>query len=169
MMKNLLLVAAAGIVLGGTFAAGQEKSADPSVTPVRFPEATQQSAYAAANLEIVGTIDSGETSRAIEYSNKPEYRALVFEAKGNDKVEVAVTGLNGKAFVALADPSLNPIASGTGRLSATLPNRGPNNEAFYILFKSTDNQPARLVVHLTKISAPVQAAEALHFSDDATR
>jgi hypothetical protein len=116
--------------------------------------------YSPNDIKTVGTINSGQTSKLIEYSSTPQYRALVFEGNGNDRIEVTVTGTNGKAFVALADSTLNLIASGTGRLSATLPNHGPDTEAFYIVFKDSSNQPAKLAVHLKKVSGGVQPVDA---------
>ena len=65
-------------------------------------------------MKIIGTLDSGQTSKLVEYSNTPKYRAFVFEGNGQDQVEVTVTGANRKAVIALADSTLTPIASGVG-------------------------------------------------------
>jgi hypothetical protein len=92
---------------------------------------------------------------------KPKYRAFVFEGNGHDRVEITVTGTNRKAYVALADSGLTPIASGLGRLAATLPYHGPDTEAFYILVKNLGSQPARLSVHLKKTAA-VPVSDATH-------
>jgi hypothetical protein len=163
-LKNIFLIASLGAVLGGTIAAGQEKTADstvvadPGLVTVSFP-AQQQASYSANDIKIVGTIDSGKTSRLVECSRTPEYRAFVFEGNGHDQVEVTVSGGNRYAFVALADSTLSPIASGRGRLLATLPYHGPDIEAFYIIFKSSTNQPAQFSVHLKKTpsAAPADA------------
>lgn len=150
-MKNLLLFASVAAVLGGMTAAGQEKSAEPPLVPVSYP--AQQSSYSPDDIKILGTLDSGQTSKLVEYSSTPKYRAFVFEGNGHDQIEVTVLGGKRKAFVALADSALTPIASGLGRLSATLPYHGPDTEAFYILFKGSANQTARLTVHLKKTPA----------------
>jgi hypothetical protein len=162
-MKNILLYASMAALLGGMLASGQEKSSnptDPTIVPVSFP--AQPAAYSPDDMKILGTLDSGQTSKLVEYSSTPQYRAFVFEGNGHDQVVVTVTGANSKAFVALADSSLTPIASGTGQLSATLPYHGPDTEAFYIIFKGNTNQPARLAVHLKKIPAVAQAPDATH-------
>jgi hypothetical protein len=110
----------------------------------------QRASFSPDDIKIVGTIDNGSTSKPVQYSATPKYRALVFEASGNDRVQVTVTGTGARSFVAVADSTLKPIASGTGQLSVTLPYRGPDLEAYYIVFKTSGNQPARLAVHLTK-------------------
>ena len=111
-------------------------------------------------MKIVGTLRSGETSKPVEYSSTPEYRAFVFEGNGRDNIEVTVTGNNRKAQIALADSTLTPIATGIGQLSAALPYHGPDTEAFYILFKGSANQPARLTVHLKKTPGAAQPSDA---------
>jgi hypothetical protein len=116
--------------------------------------------YSPNDIKVLGTLDSGQTSPAVEYSRPGPYRAFVFEGNGRDSVEITVSGADGKAFVALADSTLAPIASGIGRLSVTLPYHGPDIEAFYILLKPTTNKPARFAVHLKKVPASPQSAEA---------
>jgi len=157
-LKHLLLFASVAAVLGGMTAAGQEKSAEPLLAPVSFP--AQRSSYSANDIKIVGTLESGQTSKLIEYSSTPKYHAFVFEGNGRDQIEVTVVGGNRKAFIAVADSTLTPVASGLGRLSATLPYHGPDTEAFYILFKGNANPPARLTVHLKKTPAAAQPSDA---------
>ena len=99
----------------------------------------------------MGTLDNGQTATLVATSQSPEYRAFVFEGKGHDQVVITVSGASRQAYVALADATLTPIASGMGRLATSLPYHGPDTEAFYILIKGSPNQ--RLAVHLTKISA----------------
>ena len=147
-MKNLLLLASVAVILSGMTAAGQEKSAAPTLAPVRFP--VQQLSYPPADIKILGTLNSGQTSKLVEYSITPKYGAFVFEGNGYDQVEITVTGGNRNAYVALADSTLTPIASGIGHLSTRLPYHGPDTEAFYILIKNLNKQPARLEVHLQK-------------------
>jgi hypothetical protein len=154
-LKNLLLFTSVAVILGGMTVAGQEKSAGSTLTPVSFP--TQQSSYSADEIKILGTMDGGQASKLVEYSSTPKYRAFVFEGNGHDQIEVTVTGGNRKAFIALADSTLTPIASGMGRLSVALPYHGPDTEAFYILFKGSANPPARLTVHLKKTPATPDA------------
>ena len=106
--------------------------------------------YSPNDDQVIGTINSGQTSPR-EYAHTSKYQALVFEGNGHDRVEVTVTGA--KAYVALADSTLTPIAGGVGRLNVALPYHGPDTEAFYILVKSLTSQPARLSVHLQKSPA----------------
>jgi hypothetical protein len=152
-LKNLLLFASVVAVLGGMTAAGQEKSADPPLAPVSYP--AQQSSYSPNDIKILGTLDSGQTSKLVQYSSTPKYRAFVFEGNGHDQIQVTVLGGNRKAYIALADSTLTPIASGLGSLSVALPYHGPDTEAFYILFRGSP--AARLTVHLKKIPATPDA------------
>jgi hypothetical protein len=145
-LKNIVLFASVAAFLGGMTVAGQEKSA--ALAPVSFPG--QQSSYSPNDIKILGTLNSGQTSKLVEYSVTPKYRAFVFEGNGHDQVEITVTGGNRNAYVALADSTLTPIASGIGQLSTKLPYHGPDTEAFYILIKNLNKQPARLEVHLKK-------------------
>ncbi len=158
-LKNsLLLLTSVVLTLGGVVAAGQEKSADPQVAPASFSASSR--AYSANDIQVLGVLDDGQSSKLTEYSSTPKYRAYVFEGNGRDQVEVTVTGSNQKAYVALADSSLNPIASGLGRLAVALPYHGPDKEAFYILVKNLASQPARLTVHLKKMAASPRPADA---------
>jgi hypothetical protein len=142
----------AAALFGTMLVSGQEKTADPRLAPVSFPSqaAVQSWAFSPNEIKVLGTLDDGQTSKPVEYSSTPKYRAFVFEGNGRDQVEITVTGTDRKAYVALADSGLKPIASGLGQLAATLPYRGPDVEAFYILVKNLTSQPARLEVHLKK-------------------
>ncbi len=107
----------------------------------------------------MGVLRYGQASQPVEYSETPEYRAFVFSGHGNDRVEVTVTGSERDAFIAVADPSLNMIASGTGRVSATLPDRGPDDEAYYVVFKDRMNRPARLSLEIKKTGGAQAGAD----------
>jgi hypothetical protein len=144
-LKNILLLSSLVAVLVLPVVA-----ANPSIT----------ASYAASDIKIVGTLNSGQTSPMVEYVRPGQYRAFVFEGNGHDSVDITVTGADGKAFVALADSTLTPIASGIGHLSASLPYHGPDVEAFYILLKPTSARPARFTVHLKKVPAGPQTTEA---------
>lgn len=116
--------------------------------------------YSPKDIKVLGTLNSGQTSPSVAYLRPGQYRAFVFEGNGHDQVDITVSGAYGKAFVALADATLTPIASGIGHLSATLPYHGPDVEAFYILLKPTSNRPARFAVHLKKFPPTPQAVSA---------
>jgi hypothetical protein len=118
----------------------------------------KDAAYAPESVKVLGTLDYGQTSRPVVYSKAPGYRAFVFTGDGNDQIEVTLTGAGRNTPVAVADSSLKVIGRGTGRLSLTLPYRGPDTEAYYIVFKDV-NQPSRLVVRLRK-TGPARPADA---------
>jgi hypothetical protein len=51
------------------------------------------------------------------------------------------------------------ISSGTGKLSVTLPDRGPDEEGYYVVFKDRMNHPARLSLQIKKIGGGETGAD----------
>jgi hypothetical protein len=137
-------------VLATLLVSGAEKSAAFS----------EQIAYAPNNVKVVGVLRYGQTSGLVEYSGTPQYRAFVFEGQGHDQIEVTVTGAGPNAFVAVTDPGLNVIASGAGHLSVSLPDRGPDTETFYVVFKGQMNRPAHMSVQLRKNGGAASSPDA---------
>ena len=103
------------------------------------------------DVKIVGDLSYGETSVPVQCSGGASYCAFVFNGKGDDRVEIVVNTDTGTALVAIADGSLSQLASGTSRLSFTLPNRGPDEEAYYIVFRDKDHKPGRFAVALKRL------------------
>jgi hypothetical protein len=104
-----------------------------------------------ADVKVMGDLRYGQTSAAVECSNASPYYAFVFNGKGGERVDVVVKSDDRRAFVALADPGLNQIASGTGHVTVTLPNQGPDAEAYYIVFRDSESKDARFTVELKKL------------------
>lgn len=123
-----------------------------------------EQAYSPNDIKVLGTLDSGQTSALVAYSRPGPYRAFVFEGNGHERVDITVTGAEGKAFIAVADQTLTPVASGIGHLDVELPYHGPDTEAFYVLVKPTTPGLARFAVHLTKTGAVQPAPAALTVS-----
>lgn len=142
-------------VLAALLVSGAEKSA---ASPERI-------CYSADDVKILGVLDYGQRSGPVEYSNTPQYSAFLFAGQGNNQVDVRVTGASQNTFIALADQGLNVIATGTGHLSASLPNHGPDAEMYYVVFKDSMNRPARMSVQVNKTGGPVSSAA----SSEATR
>ena len=135
---------------------GQVKSAAAPVAPIVY--STRQS-FSPVDMKTMGTIDNGQTVTLEDALHAPKYRALVFEGNGHDQVEITVTGGSKRTYVALADDSLTPIASGMGRLATSLPYHGPDTEAFYILVLASPNQ--KLAVHFDLKKTPA-SSDATH-------
>jgi hypothetical protein len=141
-----------------TVAAGQQTT---GVQPIVYTaQSAQPASFSPNEIKAVGTIDNGQTATVIESPRNSQYRAsasgskyqaLVFEGNGHDQVDITVAGGAHRAYVALADSTLTPIASGMGHLVTSLPYHGPDREAFYILIKGSPNQ--RFSVHLTQTPA----------------
>jgi hypothetical protein len=104
-----------------------------------------------ADVKVMGDLSYGQTSSAVECSSASPYYAFVFNGKGGERVDVVVKSEDRQAFVAIGDPSLNQLASGTGHVTFTLPNRGPDAEGFYIVFRDSESKDARFTVELTKL------------------
>lgn len=106
--------------------------------------------YGADDVQILGALDYGETSKPAIYSAKPPYRAFVFSGYGCQVVDITLKGDAGKPFLALADSSLKEIAHATTHLNVRLPFRGPDIEVWYIIFKDSDDKPASFTVQVKK-------------------
>ena len=103
------------------------------------------------DVKVVGDLSYGETSASVPCSSSPSYCAYVFNGHGDDRVEVTVKADAGMALVAIADGSLSQLATGTTRLLFTLPNRGPDPEAYYIVFRGQDHRAGRFAVALKRV------------------
>jgi len=103
------------------------------------------------DVKIVGDLNYGETGAPVSCSASPAYCAFVFNGRGDDQIQVTVKADGGTAMVAIADGALTQLASGANTLSFTLPNRGPDAEAYYIVFRDKDHKPGRFTVGLRKV------------------
>jgi hypothetical protein len=103
------------------------------------------------DVKIVGDINYGETSAPVLCSSTPAYCAFVFNGRGDDRVEATVQADQGTALVAIADGSLSQLANGTTRVVFTLPNHGPDAEAYYIVFRDREHKAGRFAVALQRM------------------
>jgi hypothetical protein len=111
-----------------------------------------------ADVKILGDLDYGQTSGVVNYATTSRYRAFFFSGYGNERVEITTAGA--RSWVALADSSLNLVASSNGaRLSVALPYHGPDLEVWYIVFREAEVVPAGLRVQVKKIEQTVQNVE----------
>lgn len=104
------------------------------------------------DVKIAGDLKYGDTSAPVEYSATPKYYALVFNGNSGDRIEVSVTAEGHRAEVAIADPTLKQLASGTTNVTTVLPDRGPDLDTYYIVFRDSEAKPASFVVQLKKLS-----------------
>jgi hypothetical protein len=105
-----------------------------------------------SDVKVMGDLRYGQTSDAVDCSHATPYYAFVFNGKAGERVDVVVKSQERQAFVAIGDPSLNQLASGTGHVTVTLPNRGPDAEAYYIVFRDSESKDARFTVELKKLA-----------------
>jgi hypothetical protein len=103
------------------------------------------------DVNVVGDLKYGQTSAPVECSGVPAYCAFVFNGRGDDRIEVEVSSADGKAFVAIADGTLAELTSGTNRVVFSLPRRGPDADAYYIVFRDPESRTRRCTVTLKKL------------------
>jgi hypothetical protein len=111
------------------------------------------------DVKVLGDLDYGQTSDPVEYSSTPRYRAFVFPGNSGDTVDVTVTGSDRKAYVAIADGALKELASGTTHLTFKLPDVGPDAQAWYILFRDSEDKPATFTVELKRTGKSTASLE----------
>ncbi len=156
-MKNYILLTSLAAIMAGA----QEKNTNQALVSsevIRGAATSSECAvpcsYDPADVKVLGDLDYGKASDAVNYSPTPPYRAFVFSAFGGERVEVTVKGADRKAFVALADSSLNRLVSGATNLTLSLPYRGPDIEVWYIVFRDYENKPGRFTVQVKKLPSP---------------
>ncbi len=110
------------------------------------------------DVKVFGALDYGDTSDAVEYTGTPRFGAFIFNGTSKDQIEITVKSADGQAYVAIADGSLKELASGTTKLTFTVPNHGSDPAAYYILFREVDGKPARFIVTLKKVPKSNTAA-----------
>jgi hypothetical protein len=111
--------------------------------------------YQPAEVKIVGDLEYGQTSNPVEYTDTPRYRAFVFNGNSRDRIEVTVKSKDRKAFVAIADGSMKELVNGTTHVTLTLPDKGPDPEAYYIIFRDSDNKAGNFTVELKKVEKEI--------------
>ena len=103
------------------------------------------------DVKVVGDLEYGQTSAPVDCSGVPSYCAFVFNGQGDDRIEIDVSGAEGKAFVAIADGALAELTTGTNRVVFSLPRKGPDVETYYIVFRDSESKPRRFIVALKKL------------------
>lgn len=126
----------------------------------RAQPATFQSGsrYVPGDVKVLGVLDYGRRSNALDCAAKQHYRAFVFSGYGGDRVEIALQGENPGASFAVTDSTLVPIGSGSSKVTVALPYRGPDIEVYYIVFP-TSHRTAHLAVEVKKVGRDMRVPE----------
>jgi hypothetical protein len=134
----------------------QTETVTESARPVNFRSG---SGYVPGDVKVLGVLDYGRRSNALDCAAKQRYRAFVFSGYGGDRVEIALQGENpSSASFAVTDSTLIPIGSGSSRVTVALPYRGPDIEVYYIVFP-TSHRTAHLTVQVKKVGRDMRAPE----------
>jgi hypothetical protein len=107
-------------------------------------------------IELVGSLDYGQTSDPVAYSNPPRYRAFKFGGQKGDQVDIRVRSQDGDAVAWLLDNNYNILArnddaDGTldSHITATLPgNSDPSIITYLIVFRDAWLLDATFTVQL---------------------
>jgi len=153
-----------GALLGcfvAMLAAGQDRRT-PIIETETVTEKAQpanfrsNSGYLPGDVKVLGILDYGRRSNALDCAAKQRYRAFVFSGYGGDRVEIALQGENPRASFVVTDSTLIPIGTGSSRVTVALPYRGPDIEVYYIVFP-TSNRTAHLTVQVKKVGRDMRA------------
>jgi hypothetical protein len=110
------------------------------------------------HMKLVGSLDYGDTSASVSYSNPPKYRAFKFGGAVGDTVDIWVRSSNGGDAVAwLLDNSFKTLAQNDdaddttldSHITATLPgNKDASVITYYIVFRDYWEDSAKFKVSL---------------------
>jgi hypothetical protein len=133
----------------------QAETVTERVQPTTFQSGSR---YVPGDVKVLGVLDYGRRSSALDCAAKQRYRAFVFSGYGGDRVEIALQGENPRASFAVTDSTLIPIGTGSSRVTVELPYRGPDIEVYYIVFPAS-NRTAHLTVQVRKVGRDMRAPQ----------
>ena len=121
----------------------------------------QPSFFRRAEIKIVGELQYGERSDRVQYTPTPLYRALHFEGKPGERVDIRVESIDGQAMAALTDSRFKPIVSNFGSHITTVlpPSAEPYPITYYVVFREARKNPATFTVVLNRVGAQADKAE----------
>jgi hypothetical protein len=114
------------------------------------------------NLKILGTISYGQTIGGLAYKIPPKYRAVKFEGKKGDLIEVWVRSADGDAMAWVLDNQFKILAKDddadntttNSHMSLTLPgNSNPDVNHYFVVFSEYYGANATFSVSLTGSSS----------------
>lgn len=134
-------------------ACGSATGSSTSGSTKEVVEATS-SAITVSDRMVVGSLDYGQTSAPVAYTNNPRYRAFKFAGAAGDAIDVWVRSQDGDAVAWVLDNDFkslgyNDDADSTttdAHVSVTLPANA--SQTHYIVFREFDQQKATFTVSL---------------------
>jgi len=127
------------------------------------------------NMKMVGTLDYGHTIGGLVYHNPPKYRALKFDGKKGDLIEVWVRSADGDALGWVVDDNFKILAHNDdadntttdAHIKLTLPgNSNPDMTRYYIVFTEYQGANATFTVSLQGSSASKGPSLSGRWKDD---
>ena len=101
------------------------------------------------DIEVLGSIDYGQTSAPVHYSSSPKYRAFEFNARPGDRLEIWVHSRSGVPKAFLTDSGFQSIDGGTAHFSAVIP-RGSQPATYYVVFYESKFRAGNFTVELQR-------------------
>ncbi len=125
------------------------------------------------HLQVLGTLQYGDTSDDVDYTMTPKYRGFRFSGRQGDPVSATVAVMDeGEARGWLLDGRFRVIKLASGDpdavVTAKLPaNTAPNSDTYYVVFREQELNDATLRVSLDGPAAP--AGPQIGVGGDGTR
>ena len=105
-----------------------------------------------ADVEVIGSIDYGQTSSVVHYKGQPKYRAFEFNAKPGDRLEIWVHARRGSPKAFLANSSFESMAGGNAHFNTVIP-RDSQPATYYVIFHELKFRAADFTVELQRPAA----------------
>jgi hypothetical protein len=155
-MKSAWMFGAASAILFSYGCASQKPAPGDDFSDVAGLD--QKSDQFSKKMKLLGSLDYGQTSAAVKYSNPPKYRAFKFGGQPGDQVVIDVTSKDGDATAWLVDNNFKIVAKNddsgdslNSHIEATLPgNTNPDIITYYIIFRDYWMDSATFVVSLAQ-------------------
>ncbi len=104
-----------------------------------------------ADIEVLGSIDYGQTSAPVHYSSSPKYRAFEFNARPGDRLEIWVHARRGVPKAFLTDSSFQSVDGGKAHFSTVIP-RESEPATYYVVFYEAKFKAGNFTVELQRPS-----------------
>ncbi len=104
-----------------------------------------------ADIEVLGSIDYGQTSAPVHYSSSPKYRAFEFNARPGDRLEIWVHARRGVPKAFLTNSGFQSIDGGNSHFSTVIP-RESQPATYYVVFCEAKFKAGNFTVELQRPS-----------------
>ena len=104
-----------------------------------------------ADIDVLGSIDYGQTSAPVHYSGSPKYRAFEFNARPGDRLEIWVHARRGVPKAFLTNSGFQSMDGGKPHFSTVIP-RQSQPATYYVVFYEAKFKTGDFTVELQRPS-----------------